>query len=132
MVTFTKPQHLPALSCQADPVAKSTSSTIENVTGGISIALSLLNKLNPLADALGFFSYSLHLKDLIVDQKKRPKTGIDWVEETLLLLLATISLISLICSIIPCGFILPLMVTKTATLLSFTLFSAAWQPKLPQ
>lgn len=132
MERITKFQGLPAQSCQADPVAKSTSSTIENVTGGISIALSLMGKLSPLADALGAVSYCLHLKDLIVDQKKRPKTTIDWVEEILLLLLFIMSMISVILWLIPCGLTLPLMIGKTATILSFTLFSAAWQPKLPR
>ena len=66
-------QDLPAQSCQADPVAKSTSTTIENLTGGISIALSLLNMWNPLADFLGLISYYMHVKNLMVDQRKRPK-----------------------------------------------------------
>lgn len=125
-------QDLPAQSCQADPVAKSTSTTIENLTGGISIALSLLNMWNPLADFLGFISYCIHVKNLMVDQRKRPKTMGNWVEEILLLLLAVISLTSLMLWLIPCGFILPLVISKTATVFSFTLFSAAWQPKLPR
>ena len=125
-------QGLPAQSCQADPVAKSTSTTIENLTGGISIALSLLNMWSPLADSLGLISYSIHSKNLIVDQRKRPKTMENWVEEILLLLLAVISLISLMSWLIPSGFILPLIISKAATVFSFTLFSAAWQPKLPR
>lgn len=125
-------QDLPAQSCQADPVAKSTSTTIENLTGGFSIVLSLLNMWNPLADLFGFISYCIHVKNLMVDQRKRPKTMENWVEEILLLLLAVISMTSLMLWLIPCGFILPLVISKTATVLSFTLFSTAWQPKLPR
>lgn len=130
MEKFKNCQDLPAQSCQADPVAKSTLTTIENVTGGCSIALSLLNKLNPCADAFAVVSYGLHIRSLIVDQSLRPKTMIDWVIEILLLLLVIISLISLIFWLISCGFVLPLKIAQTATILSFTLFSAAWQPTL--
>ena len=125
-------QDLPAQSCQADPVAKSTSTPIENLTGGFSIALSLLNMWNPLADFLGLISYCMHVKNLAVDQRKRPKTMENWVEEILLLLLAVISMTSLMLWLIPCGFILPLVISNTATVFSFTLFSSAWQPKLPR
>ena len=132
MGDLLKFQGLPAQSCQADPVAKSTSTTIENLTGGISIALSLLNMWSPLADFLGIISYCIHVKNLIGDQRKRPKIMENWVEEILLLLLAVISLISLMSWLIPSGFILPLIISKAATVFSFTLFSAAWQPKLPR
>ena len=128
----TKFQDLSAQSCQADSGVKSSTTTMENVTGGISIALSFLGKLNPLADSLAVFSYVLHLRNLVVDQEERPKTKVDWIEETLLLLLAIISLMSLILWLIPCGLTLPLIMAKMATILSFTLFSAAWQPKLPR
>ena len=50
----------------------------------------------------------------------------NWVEEILLLLLAFLSLTSLVSWLIPSGFILPLIMSQTATVFSFTLFSAAW------
>lgn len=39
----------------------------------------------------------------------------NWVEEILLLLLAVISMTSLMLWLIPCGFIFPLVISKTAT-----------------
>ena len=109
--------------CWAILVSKTTLKTMENWTGSGSIVLSICQLCNPWADILTIISYLHHLILLTIDSSSRPKTVIDWVEESLLLLCTFISLLSL------CGVMIPTMIVKSATIISLTLFSAAWQPR---
>jgi len=53
-------------------------------------------------------------------KENRPKSWIDWVVEILLLICFVIAAMSV------CGICLPVTVMNIATVISFTLFSAAW------
>lgn len=111
--------------CQADPAVKKALNSTENLTGFVSVAISILSMGNPVADAFTAGSYLAHIGKMICDLKQRPKTKIDWVQEMLLLFCFIASIVSL------CGMCLPILLVKIVTILSFTLFSAAWQPTLP-
>lgn len=51
----------------------------ENLTGGVSIAMSIAWAGIYLADALSVASYMVHLVRLCCDRSARPKNWIDWV-----------------------------------------------------
>ena len=111
--------------CQAVPAVKKALKSTENLTGGVSIAMSIVQVGTHIADVLAVASYMTHLLQLCCDRNAKPKSWVDWVQEMILLFCAIVSLMSL------CSMCLPAMLVKITTVLSLTLFSAAWQPTLP-
>lgn len=74
----------------------------------------------PLCDPLAVGSYAIHLLKMLLFKWDRPKDWIDWVVEILLLICFIIAVLSV------CGICLPVLVMNIATVISLTLFSAAW------
>ena len=58
---------------------KKALNSTENLTGFVSVAISILSMGNPVADMLAVVSYLTHIGKMICDSKQRPKTKIDLV-----------------------------------------------------
>ena len=102
------------------PVLKRTLNVLENVTGGSSLAMAIFHVCVPLCDPFTVGSYVIHVLRMLFFKENRPKSWIDWVVEILLLICFVIAAMSV------CGICLPVTVMNIATVISFTLFSAAW------
>ena len=58
---------------------KKALNSTENLTGFVSVAISILSMGNSVADAFTAGSYLAHIGKMICDSKQRPKTKIDWL-----------------------------------------------------
>ena len=102
------------------PVLGKTLNLLENVTGGSSLVMAICQVFVPLCDPLAVGSYAIHLLKMLLFKLDRPKDWIDWVVEILQLFCFFIAVL------LVCGICLPVLVMNIATVISLTLFSAAW------